>query len=208
MEWIFGLFGDKGFGEAVRNGITAVGDMIGKLLGKPFKESYDWICSFLGGKSPSKLGLSIVKGIESIGSMVFDFLTSPFRTAFDFVSKLFGFDGIGSTIVNSIKSLGDAIYNALIFPFKKGIDFISNLPVVGGLISKGVELVTGSTEDKSINTANNQATTSPNDAVLKKFDEFIRLQSELISLMKSGGIAVNMDGRKVSDALVAANSNR
>lgn len=60
-------------------GIKAVGYALFDVLIQPFIDVYNWIMKWLGGHSPSQIGLSIVKGIIGVQAMIFDALTSPFR---------------------------------------------------------------------------------------------------------------------------------
>ena len=131
------------------------------------------------GNSPSELGLSIVKGLVSVSDMIFD---------------------------------------ALIYPFKRGLDFILKLPGMG-MVADAMKKVTGGSisintnptsspttltntptdQTSSPTTLTNTPTDATNKQILDKLDE-------LVSLMKAGGIVINLDGRKVSQGLASVTS--
>ena len=105
FNWVSNLLGFD-LGESIKKGLSALGNWIGDFFGAPFKDSYDYILSFLGGKSPSKLGLSIVNGIKAIGSILYDALISPFVKGFNFIKSLIpdailSLFGIGGTSTSS-----------------------------------------------------------------------------------------------------------
>lgn len=188
LSSLFKRFSDIEFvkGDFVGNiwkGIQAVGGAIYDTLIKPFVDVYDWIMEKLGGHSPSEIGLRIVDGIKSVGSMIFNILLSPFKMAYDFVIELFG-----------------KIPEFITGVFKRGFDFVTKLPGMG-LLTKAIDTFSGNkTTD-----ANQKVET-----VQTKQDDTNRLilekLTELTNLMKSGGIAINMDGRRVSEALAHASS--
>ena len=90
----------------------------------PFKLAYDGIVGFFGGKSASKLGLSIVDGIKSIGTMLLNFLTTPFKSAWKLIKGVFSGD-IG--IVDAIKSIGSTVLDLITWPFRTAMNFIGSL---------------------------------------------------------------------------------
>jgi len=158
-------------------GIKAIGSMLIDVLLSPFKFAYNIITKLF-----TNITDFIVGGIKAIGSMLIDVLLSPFKFAYNIITKLF-------------TNIKDFIVGA----FKKGIDFAMKLPGVGLLI-KTVNLLTGGQlGTKSTNTEQlaNQKQIDSNKEIINKLDE-------LITLMKSGAIAVNIDGRKASELLAYA----
>jgi len=188
LSSLFKRFSDIEFvkGDFIGNiwkGIQAVGGAIYDTLIKPFVDVYDWIMEKLGANSPSEIGLRIVDGIKAVGTMLLDALLSPFKMAYDFITELFG------KIPDFISSI-----------FKKGIDFAMKLPGMG-LLMKAVDSLSGSpnkesTQTQTVNTTKQDDT---NQLILEQL-------KELTSLLKSGAIAVNMDGRKVSETLAYVSS--
>ena len=175
----------KGILRAILEGIWSIVPALYDVLVQPFIDAFNWIWKGLGfgGESPSKLGNLIVDGISSIGSMLLGVLTSPFKLAYDAITSIFG-------------KLPEFITSV----FKKGIDFAMQLPGIGFLM-KAVG-ITGSEQTSQSSKSSpetNKPSVDPNQMIINKLDE-------LIQLMKNGGISVNMDGRKVSQALAIASS--
>jgi len=200
--------------KGILGGLQAIGGALYDVLIKPFVDFLDWF-----GLNISELGLGIVRGIKAVGSMLIDVLISPFKFAYNIITKLF--TNITDFIVGGIKAIGSMLIDVLLSPFKfayniitklftnitdfivgafkKGIDFAMKLPGVGLLI-KTVNLLTGGQlGTKSTNTEQlaNQKQIDSNKEIINKLDE-------LITLMKSGAIAVNIDGRKASELLAYA----
>ena len=231
IDWMFGT----SLGESIKNGISSISTWIREHLCAPFADAFDWIMSFFGGNSPSKLGLRIVDGIKSVGGLLFKFLVSPFNLAFDIISSIFKkIPELGSKIAAGIKSAGLSIFDALVSSFKlafdvirsifkKGFDFIMNLPgvrfiksIVGSIGSffKGSSTPKETTVNPplSVNPPSSENKTAKNSDEELNSDEghqtdnqpILDKLDELINLMKSGGIAINLDGRKVSETLAYA----
>lgn len=173
-------------GDKILAGLWAVtGGLVYDVLIKPFEDAWTWISSLWGGNSPSKVGLSILNGIESVGKALFDAITSPFKRAWDFVSSLF------SKLPNSVKSVfgaGDLVKSATPVGVENTIS--AGTPVTG---DNTTATRTPASEQNVVATNNVDA----QQAVVKKLDE-------LISLMKAGGIAINLDGKRVSEQLAYA----
>lgn len=163
-------------------GIKSVGGDFLDNLKLPFVLFWDWVTNLgIFGKSPSDLGLAIVNGISSVGTMLFDALISPFKTAYDFATNLF------SNIPEFISSV-----------FKRGFDFVMSLPGMG-LLKKVVNKLSGGTTS-DVNDKTSVATSIANNT-----DQLVLAKlTELVDLMRAGGIVINLDGRKVSEVLAHA----
>lgn len=69
------------------------------VLIKPFVDVVNWIMKWMGGHSPSEIGLSIVRGLVAVEGMIFDSLTSPFRNFLAWIAdKIPGFGGIAEKL--------------------------------------------------------------------------------------------------------------
>ena len=167
-------------------GIKSIGGDIFDAVIYGFKTSWEWIKSLgILGKSPSDLGLSIVDGISSVGTMLFDALISPFKTAYDFATNLF------SKIPEFISSV-----------FKRGFDFVMSLPGMG-ILTKVMNKLSGRTTSPT--TSDVKDKTSVATSVANNTDQLVLAKlTELVDLMRAGGIVINLDGRKVSEALAHA----
>ena len=155
-------------------------------LKSPFESFFNWFYDSSGipGKSPSEIGLSIVDGITSIGSILIDALIFPFKSAYTFVTELFG------KIPEFITSV-----------FKRGFDFVTKLPGMG-LLTKAVDAFSGSVTKENSPSRPSLSQTKQDDTNQLILEQL----KELTSLLKSGAIAVNMDGRKVSETLAYVSS--
>jgi hypothetical protein len=144
-----------------------------------------------------------IGGLKAIGSAIIDTLVGPFYNAFKTIWGWFGGNSpsmLGLGILDGIVSIGSMLYNALISPFVNGYNFISGL--FGG--SKIKSLVDVEVDQSSISKQPSNNTTSKatvSDTIVETNKIISDKLDELISLMKNGGIAVNLDGSKVSYAL-------
>lgn len=146
----------------------------------------------------------VVGGIMAIGFAIYDTLLKPFKDIWDWCMNHIMANSpskLGLGIVKGILSVGSMIFDALTYPFKRGFDFIMKLPVINwisdkiGFKSEGESLSEingsiGNIQNKNVESEKDRT----NEMLLKKIDE-------LINLMKNGGIAVNLDGVKVTKGL-------
>ena len=115
---------------------------------------------------------------------------------------------IGLGIVKGITSIGGLLLDALIGPFVKGYNYISKYVPGTSELKMPSEVLADMTGDskktKDSITATNgesllaQSIQTGNQQMIAKIDQ-------LINLMANGGIAVNMDGQRVQNALSRAN---
>ena len=188
-EWVNGsiwdrvLLGLKAVWGALYDTLIKPFEALYDTLIKPFEDVWNWLKERFTAESPSQLGLGIVEGIKAVGSMLFDVLSSPFKMLWNFVSELF-------------PNMADFLVSA----FKKGLDFVMKLPGVNWIMEKvGVKMPSTNVTETSLPEKEtvNRVENDTNAQILSKLDE-------LISLMKSGGIAVNIDGRRASELLAQA----
>jgi hypothetical protein len=146
-------------------------------------------------------------GIKSVGDMLFEGILSPFKAAWDWIKSIFVGQSpstIGLGIWNGIKSVGPMILDALTLPFRQGFNFISRS--FGGPKLPSFSDMIGGKPVTNTESMKNQAETSTQ--IVESNKQVVDKLDELIGLMKSGGIAVNMDGSKVSTALGVATKFR
>lgn len=141
-------------------------------------------------------------GLEAVLSGLYKSLIEPFYNAFKTIWGWFGGNSpsmLGLGILDGIVSIGSMLYSALIYPFVNGYNFISGL--FGG--SKIKSLIDVEVDQSAINTPTTNTTTktTASDAIVETNKIISDKLDELISLMKNGGISVNLDGSKVSYAL-------
>jgi len=186
-------------GEAILEGIKAVGDALYDALIKPFADALNWIKSVLGfgGESPSKLGLSILNGILSIGSSLFNAITSPFKSAWSYISNLFSSNKIQPSIEKPIVS--DKL-SSISIPVDRPAttNEIQSYRELGG---SNVE--TNKQEFKAI-TAPTAVNNDPSIILQALLAEIKGLRNDLTA----GKVAVNMDGQLVSTNMVRGNKFR
>lgn len=107
------------------NGLKAVSPEIKNSLTKPFSDAYDDVNEDWGGKSPSKIGNSILLGIQSIIESMYNSLMQPFKSASLNVNSEFT-DGVINSILTGMEDIQPSIYNSLITPFIGGFNFIKS----------------------------------------------------------------------------------
>lgn len=189
------LFGEGGTILQVFGNFAAA---IYDTIAKPFYEIGEWISkkfniaeAISDGLSKSDIAMSLIG--------IFDNVWMWLKKTFIGNSP----SELGLGIVRGLVSVGEMIFSALISPFKKGLDFILKLPGFG-MVAKAMEKVTGGT--LSVNSTSSTPATISNTTTDATNKQIIDKLDELIGLMKSGGIAVNLDGRKVSQGLAIASS--
>lgn len=213
IQFIFSLvkrlISGEGFG-------SALGGALYDTLLAPFVDAWNWIKGIFIGHSPSKIGAGIVKGIEAIQDMLFDALLWPFKTAWDFIGKIFGIESLGTKIVGVFKRIL-SIIRTMFNPVAWIGKMLSSDSVTAKVQASSPTQATATETAKAPeNSAIAElakaviALTEKVDSLSKKTEKSTDESSasklqELIELFKSGGIAVHMDGRKVSDQLKSAN---
>jgi hypothetical protein len=141
----------------------------------PFEKMCNYLETTFFGNSPSELGMRIVKGITSIGPMLFESLVMPFKKGWDFVKGIFTGDKVEAEVE----------------------------------VSKNVEAKFEETKPTE-NYADvyraqfPQPTDNPVNQSKPNNDAVVMALNELIGLMKSGAIVVNLDGKRVSTQLSEA----
>ena len=150
-----------------------------------------------------------------MGYAIYDTLIQPFVDAFNWIKEKSGFMAnspsvIGLGILDGIISIGASLLDAITSPFRKGFNFISGyfggpkLPSFSEMIGDKPDL-----SGKSVaNTEAMKNQTETSTSIIDSNKQMVDKLDELIGLMKSGGIAVNMDGSKVSTALGVATKFR
>lgn len=157
----------------------------------------------------------LLGGLKAVGYAIYDTLISPFVDAFNWIKEKSGWMAnspsvVGLGILDGIKSIGASLLDAITAPFRQGFNFISGyfggpkLPSFSDMITDKPDL-SGKTVTNT-ESMKNQAETSTQ--IVESNKQVVDKLDELIGLMKSGGIAVNMDGSKVSTALGVATKFR
>ena len=104
-------------------------------------------------------------------------------------------------IANVIQNIGELLINN----FFKGLTSIAQF--IGGVLAFPFKLIAKVVGvDTSGISGETNASESQSDGVVKAIAETNQKLDTLIGLMMSGGIAVNLDGRKVSEQLAIASS--
>jgi hypothetical protein len=146
-------------------------------------------------------------GLEAIGGALYDTFLKPFVDVWDWISSRFVGNSpsqLGLGILDGIKSVGGMLLDAITLPFRTAFNFISGL-FGGPKLPKMSDVVFGSKEETTGGTAKGSdlgaIIAEGNKQVVAKLDE-------LITLMSTGGIAVNIDGSKASMLLARAQKER
>ena len=182
-----------GLGDGMIEGIKSIGkDLMAALLW-PFNQMFaagEIIGDMLVGHSPSGLGLAIVEGLKAVGGAVLNFLVSPFKQAWElikkipFVDKLFGGAKDATASVSSdIKSSIEASATTIVE--------VKNLDALQGVVKELTDAVLKLGNAVAPSGASGGTNNTGVEAKL----------TELIGLLRSGAIGVNMDGKKVSSAM-------
>jgi hypothetical protein len=157
----------------------------------------------------------LVGGLKAVVQPIFDLLMWPINAFKKWFMNDSGMAAnspseIGLAILHGIKSIGVSLLDAITAPFRQGFNFISGyfngpkLPSFSDMITDKPDL--SSKPVTNTESMKNQAETSTQ--IVESNKQVVDKLDELIGLMKSGGIAVNMDGSKVSTALGVATKFR
>lgn len=200
-NFISGIF--EKFGPTILNEIKSVSSQILEFIVSPFTTAWEKIKGMFGTMSP-KLVDGIIKGISSVGGALVDSITAPFRAAFDFIKNIFS--NIGDLLkkipfINKIFGAAQDAATAVGNQVKSSVEMattsvveIKNLDslkeVVAQLTAAVVKLGGAAGGSSTVISA----PANDDSAMIAKLDE-------LIGLLKAGGIAVNLDGRKVSSGI-------
>ena len=133
----------KMVGNAMWEGIKAVGTAIFDAIVWPFKKAYEWLSGIFLGESPSQIGMMIAEGIKSVGSLILNNLLWPFKMARWAIRKLFGGKSIAGEVGSpTVASAGDEAAGAVrgaaaagtTTTLKRKEDAVSLVPTMMGIL--------------------------------------------------------------------------
>ena len=158
---------------------------------------------------------AILDGVKSFGSILYEVFIQPFVSAWTFISDLFvgksnstlgdgiikGLIGVGSAILKIFTSPFETIFQIIMTGFTSIATFIQTaLSIPFKIVGKLIGVDTGGIGSGAESSVQNQ------EGMISAIKETNQKLDTLIGLMMSGGIAVNLDGRKVSEQLAIASS--
>jgi len=162
------------------------------------------------------IGPIIMSALKGLGSLMYDLLIQPWVSLWNFVSGLFSGGGsskVGNGIIEGLLGVAGMILKIFMDPFQSIFDLvIKGFTSIGSLIQtvlsapfkivgKLIGVDTGGI-DEAATTSNAEGSSD----VISAIEQTNQKLDTLISLMMNGGIAVNLDGRKVSEQLAIASS--
>ena len=203
---ITGIFGKMGsFGGILLKTFGIFGKFLGPI--GLVINAFTFITSLM--KRWEETPKGILGGLKAVGYAIYDTIIKPFVDAFNWIKEKSGWMAnspsvVGLGILDGIKSIGAALLDAITAPFRQGFNFISGY--FGGPKLPSFSDMIGGKPVTNTESMKNQAETSTQ--VVESNKQVVDKLDELIGLMKSGGIAVNMDGSKVSTALGVATKFR
>jgi hypothetical protein len=163
----------------------------------------------------SSIGSVLISGLTALGSILYKVYIQPWINAWNFISDLFvgksnstlgdgiikGLVGVGSAILKIFTSPFETIFQLIMNGFSSIAAFVQNvLSVPFKIAGKLIGIDTGGIGGGAENTPKTQ------DSLVSAINETNQKLDTLINLMVNGGIAVNLDGRKVSEQLAIASS--
>ncbi len=147
------------------------------------------------------------KGWDSLRIAAKDALVQPFIDAYYLIKPWLGFSPseIGLSIVKGISSIRSLLFDVIISPWVMAYNWIQS-SFIGKLLPGGTIKIPSlgiGGEDVSDSGSSSNATSALND--IKASNEMVVNKiDELITLMASGGIVINLDGTKVNQALATS----
>ena len=211
-EWIssIDIFG------GLWDGIKSLGSGIMSVFTSSFGGAVSWVTGLFSGDDSGGMFSGIMDSIQNIGTTITDTFKEIFVTignTFSGVGDMMGsiFSGVKSvvmTIIEPFQLIANVIQNIgelLINNFFKGLTSIAQF--IGGVLAFPFKLIAKvvGVDTSGISGETNESE-SQSDGVVKAIAETNQKLDTLIGLMMSGGIAVNLDGRKVSEQLAIASS--
>jgi hypothetical protein len=151
-------------------------------------------------------------GIAAVGDKITSGITGPFKTAWAWLKDTFMGNSpsqLGLKIVDGLLSVGSQIIDALMSPFRFAFNAISGLfngPILPKMSDIAVSHLSDSNTKQTTSDVNSKLDISSiivesNKKVVEKIDQ-------LITMMATGGISVNIDGTKASHLLSKAQRER
>jgi hypothetical protein len=186
-------------GKAVLTGMYLVPSLIFNMIVSIFPKIFE----------------TILDGVKAFGSILYEVFIQPFVSAWNFISDLFvgksnstlgdgiikGLIGVGSAILKIFTSPFETIFQIIMTGFTSIATFIQTaLSIPFKIVGKLIGVDTGGIGAGAESSAQNQ------EGMISAIQETNQKLDTLIGLMMSGGIAVNLDGRKVSEQLAIASS--
>ena len=166
-------------------------------------------------KSFMGIGPMLLSVLKGFGSILYTVFIQPWVDAWTFISDLFvgksnstlgdgiikGLIGVGSAILKIFTSPFETIFQIIMTGFTSIATFIQTaLSIPFKIVGKLIGVDTGGIGAGAESSAQNQ------EGMISAIQETNQKLDTLIGLMMSGGIAVNLDGRKVSEQLAIASS--
>lgn len=200
-EWIssIDIFG------GLWDGIKSLGSGIMSVFTSSFGDAVSWVTGLFSGDDSGGMFSGIMDSIQNIGTTI----TDTFSGVGDMMGSIFsGVKSVVMTIIEPFQLIANVIQNIgelLINNFFKGLTSIAQF--IGGVLAFPFKLIAKVVGvDTSGISGETNASESQSDGVVKAIAETNQKLDTLIGLMMSGGIAVNLDGRKVSEQLAIASS--
>ena len=197
----------------IKSGFSSVFGFIQEMFDGGFSGLWDKIVN--GAKSfVSMIGSALLIGIKLLGATLYTVFIQPWVDVWNFVSDLFvgkSNSTLGDGIIKGLIGVGSAILKIFVSPFEAIFDLIiKGFTSIGSLIQtvfsapfkiigKLVGVDTGGIGEGA-------GEVGPSSDVIDAIERTNQKLDTLISLMMNGGIAVNLDGRKVSEQLAIASS--
>lgn len=198
----------------IKSGFSSVFGFIQEMFNGGFSGLWTKIVD--GAKSfVSMIGNSLLEGLTSFGSILYEVFIQPFVSAWTFISDLFvgksnstlgegiikGLIGVGSAILKIFTSPFETIFQIIMTGFSSIATFIQTaLSIPFKIVGKLIGVDTGGIG------AGDGSSVQTQEGMISAIQETNQKLDTLIGLMMSGGIAVNLDGRKVSEQLAIASS--
>ena len=150
------------------------------------QDAWNTIKSWWGGKSPSKLGMSVVQGIKSVGHLIYAALTAPFTMALGWIRKhipgasmLLGKGDTNKTVRKPVVSRAMAAY----------------IPAV--TVSPSGTKIEGSSTPKPAKASGDKKSSATLDDVL----DALVTQNKLLEKILAKDPSIKMDGQLLSTSL-------
>jgi hypothetical protein len=162
--------------------------------------------SFIGSlmKSWQNGPKGLLGGLLAVYDAVYDTLIGPFVKAWDWISTWWHGHSpskLGLGILEGIVSVSGMILDAITLPFRSAFNFVSGL--FGGVQIPVPSQMIGNSSAQGTTTSTNSSKSVDTTNIL-----VVQKLQELIDLMKSGAIGVNIDGNRANYLLSQNITNR
>ena len=194
FDLITSLFtGDIGVFGRIFESMKSIFSKIFDIMVWPFKTVWDFIGNLFGIGS---LGTILIDSFVNIFVTIKNKIVGFFTGIFDNISNFFSWENIASKLKPILSKIPDMFLPESLEKVKYMAE--------GGIVTQPVNAVVGEAGPEAVIPLDQYETGLDASGIEERLDTTNQLLMEFITLMKSGGVSINMDGKKVASTVAAS----